>query len=84
MKLSVYCPNIHTVIAGLTNAFAKGAKLNGAAIFEDCPVSNINLNTTNSVQSVSVGNDKVPALCTYSIMWDYCKDTIYTKLALMP
>ena len=46
-------------IAGLTNAFAKGAKLNGAAIFEDCPVSNINLNKTRSVQSVSVGNDKV-------------------------
>ena len=45
--------------------------MNGAAIFEDCPVSNINLNKTNSVQSVSVGNDKVPALCTYSIMWDY-------------
>lgn len=33
-------------ISGLTNAFAKGVKMNGGSVFEDCPVSKINLNTS--------------------------------------
>lgn len=47
------------MLAGLTNAFAKGAKLNGAGVFEDCPVSSINVNSARAIQSVSVGNSKV-------------------------
>lgn len=47
------------VFVGLTNAFAKGVKMNGGSVFEDCPVSNINLNSTNAVKSVSVGNHQV-------------------------
>ena len=47
------------ILIGLTNAFAKGVKMNGGAVFEDCPVSKINLNTQNAVKSVSVGNHQV-------------------------
>ena len=46
-------------VVGLTNAFAKAVKLNGGSVFEDCPVSNINLNSTNAVKSVSVGKHQV-------------------------
>ena len=44
---------------GLTNAFAKGVKINGGSVFEDCPVTKINLNTAKAVKSVSVGNHQV-------------------------
>ena len=54
----LYC-HIFSFVTGLTNAFAKGVKLNGGSVFEDCPVSNINLNSTNAVKSVSVGNHQV-------------------------
>ena len=43
---------------GLTNAYAKGAKLNGASILEDCPVSKIDMNEDNSVRGVTVGNNE--------------------------
>ena len=44
---------------GFTNAFAKGAKLNGASILEDCPVTKINVDSDNNVQSVTVGHEQV-------------------------
>ena len=46
-------------ILGFTNAFAKGAKLNGASILEDCPVTKINVDSDNNVQSVTVGHEQV-------------------------
>ena len=47
------------LILGFTNAFAKGAKLNGASILEDCPVTKINVDSDNNVQSVTVGHEQV-------------------------
>ena len=46
-------------LLGFTNAFAKGAKLNGASILEDCPVTKINVDSDNNVQSVTVGHEQV-------------------------
>ena len=53
---------------GLTNAFAKGAKINGASILEDCPVAKINLNSDNVVQSVTVGTDNVSTTTKYTTL----------------
>ena len=50
------------LLSGLTNAYAKGAKLNGATVLEDCPVSKIDVNENNSVRGVTVGgNEKIYA-----------------------
>ena len=50
------------LLSGLTIAYAKGAKLNGATVLEDCPVSKIDVNENNSVRGVTVGgNEKIYA-----------------------
>ena len=46
------------LLAGLTNAYIKGAKIHGAFVYENCPVSSINVNSSKSVQSVTVSGSK--------------------------